>query len=302
VRNAFRPAHRAAYRARAGLRPCARVPHRVAARLRPGMRYWSRPPNQVQPLCAMVKQILKFHESQPLLISDRMQSENHTDFGQFRTDSVSPNSHLAPNHTDFGHFRTDSTINHQPSTINSLDLWQRQPNEPAADYQLFTGWLELPAPRRFARTAATLGCSVYRLRRLAARHDWRSRAAAFDNHRADASSRALEQLLQQETMDWKERAEQFRLQEWALHEEILQAASAAAREVRQHPNRVSLHGLVKLLGLASTLGRRATGMPLDNVPPKPEPPAPHLNFEEALRKVYGTPPGPARMPEDQEST
>ena len=178
-----------------------------------------------------------------------------------------------------------------------MDLWQRQPNEPAADYQLFTGWLELPAPRRFSRTAATLGCSVYRLRRLAARHNWRSRAAAFDNHRADASSRALDQLLQQETLDWKKRTEQFRLQEWALHEEMLQAAWAAAREVRKHPNRVSLHGLVKLYELASTLGRRAVGLPLDYVPPKTEPRAPDPDFEEALQKVYGSPPEPADCPD-----
>jgi hypothetical protein len=237
----------------------------------------------------MVKQILKFHESQSLLNSDPMQTENHTDFGQFHTDSAPPNPQLPSNHTDFGHFRTDSTINNPPSTINSLDLWQRQPNEPAADYQLFTRWLELPAPRRFTTTAAILGASVYRLRRLAALHNWRSRAAAFDNHRADASSRALDQLLQQETLDWKKRAEQFRLQEWALHEEILQAAEVAAREVRKHPNRVSLHGLVKLYELASTLGRRAVGLPLDYVPPKTEPPALRPDVEEALRKVYGPP-------------
>ena len=267
------------------------------------MRFWSRPPNQVQLLCATVKQILKFHESEPLLSSDPMKTKNHTDLGQFHTDSAPPNSQRASNHTDFVHFRPDS-INH-PSAIASATadqhLWQRQPNEPAADYQLFTCWLELPAPRRFSRTAAALGCSVYRLRRLAARHNWRSRAAAFDNHRADASSRALDQLLRQETLDWKQRAEQFRLQEWALHEEMLQAARAAAREVRKHPNRVSLHGLVKLYDMAFTLGRRAVGLPLDYVPPKTEPPALRSDLEEALRKVYGPPPGPADCPPEKPS-
>jgi hypothetical protein len=52
---------------------------------------------------------------------------------------------------------------------------------------------------------------------------------------------------------------------------MLQAAWAAAREVRQHPNRVSLHGLVKLYELASTLGRRAAGVPLDHVRHNPKP-------------------------------
>ena len=139
------------------------------------------------------------------------------------------------------------------------------------------------------------------MRRLAASHNWKSRAAAFDNHRADASSRALDQLLAQESLNWRERAEQFRLQEWALHEEMLQAARAAACAVREHPNRVSLHGLVKLYDLAFTLGRRAVGLPLDYVQPKTEPPALHHDFEEALEKIYGSTPGPADRPPEMTS-
>ncbi len=46
---------------------------------------WSR---EHQHLIALGNQILKFHESEPRLSSDRMQSENHTDFGHFRTDSA----------------------------------------------------------------------------------------------------------------------------------------------------------------------------------------------------------------------
>lgn len=127
-----------------------------------------------------------------------------------------------------------------------------------------------------------------------------SSAAAFDNHRAHAASLALDQLLRDEAMGWKERAERFRLQEWLLHEEMLQAAAAAARELRKHPARTNLKDVVKLLDLASILGRRACGMPLDPASaPEPEMPFGHPDAKAALEKIYG--PGsssnPAAVPE-----
>ena len=129
---------------------------------------------------------------------------------------------------------------------------------------------------------------MYRLRKLAARHNWKTRAAAFDNHRANAASLALDQLLRDETLSWKERAERFRLHEWLLHEQMLQAATAAARELQNHPSRASLNDIVKLYELASVLGRRACGLPLDPASaPEPEPPSWHPDAEAALRKIYG---------------
>ncbi len=53
----YRPAHRLS----------ARTPVHPAARLRPDMRFWWRPPNPARLLCFLVRRILKFHESEPLL-------------------------------------------------------------------------------------------------------------------------------------------------------------------------------------------------------------------------------------------
>jgi hypothetical protein len=198
-------------------------------------------------------------------------TENRSDFGQKRTDSLPQSPESDP-----------------PSTLSSQRVWSLQPNEPAADYQLFAAWLQIPPPRRFTTTAAMLGCSLHRLRRLSARHHWKPRAAAFDRHRASAASLALDQLLRNETSDWKERVERFRLQEWLLHEEMLQAASEAVRQLRKHPGRASLSDIARLFDLASVLGRRACGMPLD--PPaaaKFDPPFSRPDVEAALQKIYG---------------
>jgi hypothetical protein len=186
------------------------------------------------------------------------------------------------NRSDFGQKRTDS----MPK--NTQPMWSLQPNEPAADYQLFAAWLQLPAPRGFTKTASALGCSLHRLRRLSARHNWKARAAAFDNHRANAASRALDQLLRDETSSWKERAERFRLQEWLLHEQMLQAASDAAREIQKRPRLASLNDIVKLYDLAFALGRRACGMPLEPpAVPEFEPPFSHPDVQTALDRIYG---------------
>jgi hypothetical protein len=162
-----------------------------------------------------------------------------------------------------------------------------QPDEPAADYQLFTAWLQLPVPRSFPKAAVSLHCSVHRLRRLSRQHNWKTRAAAFDQHRAHAASRALDQLLSEETSSCKERAERFRLQEWLLHEEMLEAAFSAVRELQKHPRRASLADVAKLLDLVSTLGRRASGLPLDPATVEPDLPRPrNPEAEAALNKIY----------------
>ncbi len=52
-------------------RPANRSRFRHDAQLRPGMRYWDRRPNPAHLLTALVRQILKFHEAEPLLMSDQ---------------------------------------------------------------------------------------------------------------------------------------------------------------------------------------------------------------------------------------
>jgi hypothetical protein len=68
----------------------------------------------------------------------------------------------------------------------------------------------------------------------------------------------------------------------------MRAARSVAAEMQEHPRRVSLSQLANILLLASNLGRRACGMPID---PNPQaPPAPRLpdpQIEEALNRIYG---------------
>ena len=67
MRNKLHTARRQACRGNARRRRFARPAHRPAVRLRPAMRFWARPPNPARLLCTLVRRILKFHESEPLL-------------------------------------------------------------------------------------------------------------------------------------------------------------------------------------------------------------------------------------------
>jgi hypothetical protein len=178
-------------------------------------------------------------------------------------------------------------------------LWSRQPGESAEDFQIFAAWLQLPVPRPVRRAAASaLHCSLHRLRRLFVRHRWKTRTAAFDNHRAYLASEAVADILRNASLDWRERAQRFRLQEWLLHEQMVAAAHQAVRELSKQPRRASLAEVSMLADLASVLGRRAVGIPLDaaSVPPVPPPFSP--GWQEALHKVYAAKAGSDRNPAD----
>jgi hypothetical protein len=240
----------------------------------------------------------QIHDLVPEL-TDRPQdkSEKRSDFGQFRSDLVtseigasevrSPNG-ASIDETIAGADQR-SKIDSQPSSASDqlVDCWLRQKSEAAADYQLFARWLQLPAPRSYRGAAATLGCPVHRLRRIAAGNHWKSRTVAFDNHRANAASQALDQMVNKEISDWEARSRQFRQQEWLLHEQMLEAALAITTELKRHPGRVRLRDITKLFELASVLGRRSCGLPLDSDSPEPAPLPARPDVEAALNKIYG---------------
>jgi hypothetical protein len=244
------------------------------------MRPWGRPSRPIRRLVLLARKIVDFHETEPLLageprpcrasqVNDHPSEKMNTPKIEKRTDSVQ--------------FWTDSNA--------SNNLWSRQADEPAADYQVFVAWLQRPAPRFFRQSADALHCSASRLRRLSVRHRWKTRAAAFDNHRADAASEALNASLHAESVDWQQRAERAREESWVLHQQMVDAARVAIHEFQKHPRRATLTELARMFDLASVLGRRACGLPLEHAPVKEEettvPVRP--DFEESLRRVYGPP-------------
>jgi len=233
------------------------------------------------------------------LASQSLEFEKRSDFGQFRSDSPNPASQVNPGSNSVVHNSGEQSAenNSQPSTPaeRSRFTWSRQSSESAADFQLFAAWLQLPAPRSYRKASAALGSSVHRLRRVGAHNQWQPRTAAFDEFRANTVSQALTEIVDSEIADWKARAEKFRLQEWSLHEQMIESALAISAELKRRPTRARLSDVAKLFELASTLGRRSCGLPLENDSPEAAPIPIRPDVESALAKIYGD--GPEFTPE-----
>jgi hypothetical protein len=183
--------------------------------------------------------------------------------------------------------QTDPNPN-EPFPTRAPRPWERQPGESGRDYLDFLAWLECPRRHPLSEAAARLDLPVSRFRSLSARHRWRWRAAAYDDHRCQAAQEALKLALQRQSRTLQERVEHFRDQEWALHELMLEMGLQAMRSWKVSRRRLPRLGeLARVLFLASTLGRRACGMADSEPMMSPQELQWKSELEAAIRKVYG---------------
>ncbi len=154
--------------------------------------------------------------------------------------------------------------------------WQRQPDESPADFTAFACYLRLKG-RRSARAVAT---------RL-------GRSPAVEARLAEVTQDALDHMLRQRSATKSAELERLRADEFRLAQEVLQAAErwlSIAANPRRRP--IPLNQIIRLLDLASRLGRLAAGMPLDIGTPRlrrEDQPGYWTgpSVEEALQKIYG---------------
>src|SRR4051812_21177591 len=96
-------------------------------------------------------------------------------------------------------------------------LWQRQPEESAADFNSFVAYLRLKGGRRSLRALVDeTRRPLSNLRRLSARFNWRTRAHAFEERLADAKQDALDFAIRNAAKTEKSRFEQLRVDEFLL--------------------------------------------------------------------------------------
>jgi len=170
--------------------------------------------------------------------------------------------------------------------------WQRQPDESAADFTAFVAYLRLKGRRSLRAAAAQVGSSPGVVRRLSARFNWTARVRAFEGRLAEASQDALDFTIVSTAAVEKARLEKLRLDEFQLAEDVLRAAErwlAVLANPRRHS--LPLSQVLRLIDLASKLGRLAAGLPYGNERcPVAEPSElwTQPSVEAALEKIYGS--------------
>jgi hypothetical protein len=181
--------------------------------------------------------------------------------------------------------------------MNMAETFEQQPKEGAKAFEAYSVYMNLGAGRSLAEVGRKLGKSVGLIERWSRKFDWPERVKAQETHLALVEREATEALARQRgAQKVKRQAEQLE-EEWQTRNEALVLARAAISRWKANEKRCgSLEGIARLLDLASKLGRLATGMPTDRTEVTGEDGGPiRIEFEAALRKVYGAEGGSFRQ-------
>lgn len=164
-----------------------------------------------------------------------------------------------------------------------------KPVEPAAAYEAFLIYCELPPPRSMRRMIEEKLVSVTKrtLENYSQKFDWQRRAFAYDNHcnRLAEHARAVARFQSQHK--WTERREEVRISEWETAQELRKKAkeflamplietkivnqelSKDGKTIIQHvtvaPVRGSLADVSRMLELANKLERNAVDAETDRI-------------------------------------
>jgi len=167
--------------------------------------------------------------------------------------------------------------------------FEQQPRESAKAFAAFAEYLNQGPERSLAAVAQKFAKSKPLVKRWSARFDWGGRVLAHAAHLAVIEREATEGLTRAKAAAWAARELEQREEEWRTRAEALELARESIARWKKSPSRCgSLEGVARLLELASTLGRRATGMALDRTEVTGDGGGPiRVEFEAALCKVYG---------------
>lgn len=103
-------------------------------------------------------------------------------------------------------------------------VWYRQgaAGETQVAYAYFKQYLAMDAPRNVSRLARHLRMHRQSLMTYASRFKWTDRAAAYDDHRAGKELERLRVTREKRDLEWLNRRDEQRQQEWDIAQELLE--------------------------------------------------------------------------------
>jgi len=180
---------------------------------------------------------------------------------------------------------------------------RRRPDEGEKAYAAFREYVALGRERSLSILARKLKKGSSLVERWSRTYGWQARIAEHTAAVAELEGKVAQALVKERAVDWLKRQDEQREVEWALRCELVELARKVIERWNKRPNKSgSLEGIVRLLELASKLGRLASGMPTDRTEVSAEVQAKlDVDWEIALKKVYG-PEEPAGNVVDIEAT
>ena len=181
-------------------------------------------------------------------------------------------------------------LNPQLSTF----CWDQQPGETDKSFHAFTTYLRLGPGRSLSKAATATNRTKDQLAHWSQRWRWRARAAAYHAHLADIERKATEQLVAAKSHDWLAMHDEVRRQAWAEAEELIALALDFKARWRDADRLPGFDTILRAIELAFKLKQFAAGMPsevkeVNTTVSGPDGGPIHLEFEAALKKIYGQP-------------
>jgi len=172
-------------------------------------------------------------------------------------------------------------------------IFEQQPKESAKAYAAFIEYLNLGPERSLTAVRQKLGKSRALLERWSAKFDWVERVNAYNAQMLAAKQKLKEEFLREIALAEAERDKAQEESEWKTRCRALRLANEAMDRWEKNEGKYgTLEGIARLLELASVLGRRSRGMPLqvkDEPPPVQETRTISIEFRAAIEKIYGQP-------------
>jgi len=168
-----------------------------------------------------------------------------------------------------------------------------RPKESGKAFEAFTAYLEMGGQRSLDAVGRKLGKSKTLMERWCAKYGWVERVNAYTAEMLAVKQRMKEDFLRELALAEAERDAAQSESEWKARCRALRLANEAMDRWEANAAKYgSLEGIARLLELASVLGRRSRGMPLqvkEEPPPPPSAPTISIEFRAAIEKIYGQP-------------
>jgi hypothetical protein len=168
--------------------------------------------------------------------------------------------------------------------------FEQQPKESLKAFTAFSLYLSLGAQRSLAAVAQKLAKSDQLIKRWSAKFDWPSRVQSHSGHMAVVEREATEALARANAAEWAMRQKEIRQEEWEMHAECIRAGKEALKRFYERGKGATLGDIARILELASTLGRLASGLATSKTEITGEGGGPvRVEVTVALEKIYGKP-------------
>jgi len=168
--------------------------------------------------------------------------------------------------------------------------FEQQPRESSRAFAAFSLYLSLGPQRSLVAVGQKLGKSRVVIERWSTKFEWTSRVQAHAAHMALVEREATEALARASAVEWEQRKQEVRREEWDMHAEAIRAGKEALKRFYERGKGATLGDIARILELASKLGRLAAGMATDKTEVTGESGGPvRIDVTLALEKIYGEP-------------